>query len=147
MVLCVVLLATALVGGCAEDSNDGAKSESDLPVEAAAVVDRYFAALNEHDEEAFLGAINAAVYDYVGLNVSHTAEEIAYTVAKGEFGAERIDELAVVLEHTISNTAYVAVSARRPDVEPNPVNGIMVLELVEYPDRGWLVTLDHRFGL
>lgn len=145
--LALATLAVVVLSGCADEGGTATGDETDLPVEAAAVVDRYFAAMNEHDGEAFLDTVNLAVYEYVSLNTSVPAEAVAFAVSEGDFIVDRYDEIAVQLEHTVSNTVLVAVSARRPNVEPNPVHGIMVLELNDYPDRGWLVTRDQRFGM
>lgn len=142
-----MLLVVVLASACGSDATES-ETESDLPPGAAAAVDEYFRAINESDAEGFLAIINPAVYRY-GFHgdLSNSADGVDHVVAQGNFIVERHDEIAVQLDHTVANTAYVAISAVRPNTEPLPVNGIMVLELQEYPDNGWLVTLDSRFGL
>jgi hypothetical protein len=137
---------TTTVIETSDPTGDDTANESDLPPEAAAVVDEYFRAINEQDVEAFAAVINPAVYEYVFSGTSFTAESFATRITEG-FALERYEEVAVQLDRTISNTIYVAISAVRPYVEPIPVNGIMVLEVTEFPDRGWLITQDYRFGL
>lgn len=141
MTICVGLLS-----GCGDDGSVS-QSGSDLPPEAAAAVDEYLRTVNEGDVEGYLAIINEAVYLYVfNETTSFPADIVAGKVANGEFVVERQQEIAVELDHTVSARAYVAFSAVRP-LDPTAVNGIMVLEIQEYPDRGWLITLDHRFGL
>ena len=138
---------TTSVVESSDPTGDDTANESDLPTEAAAAVDEYFRAINESDAEGFLAIINEPIYEYVFSGKSSEAEGVANKVAKGEFVVDRYEEVSVQLDHTVTNTAYVAIVAVRPNIEPTPVNGIMVLELSEFPDRGWLITKDHRFGL
>jgi len=42
----------------------------------------------------------------------------------------------------------VAVTAEMTSDEENvPVNGVIVYTVTEYPERGWLVTSRHNFGM
>ena len=143
-VLVAVMVFAVLVPSCGNDDSesDGA---SDIPPEAAAAAEEYVRTLQEGDDEGFQAVINPAVYEYVFSDTSSGAD--AVSPAEGGMVVETGDEVSVQLIHTVSNTVYVAIVALRPNTEPTPVNGIMVLELSEFPDRGWLVTRDYRHGM
>ena len=152
VVLTLAIVIAAVVPGCGDDESGGEVS-GDIPPEAAAAAEAYVQALEDRDAEAMLAVVNVAVYEYVFSDTSWGADELAQSVADGnselpeETAIEVGDDVSVQLIHTVSNTAYVAIVATRPNTEPTPVNGIMVLELSEFPERGWLVTRDYRHGL
>lgn len=139
-------LCASLLSACGGEGSDGS-GEADVPSEAVSAVDAYIAAMNDSDGDAFLAVVNEAVYAYVFSGTSFAAEGVASGVSNGDFVMDQGEDIAVKLDHTIANIVYVAISGVRLNTEPEPVNGIMVLEVQEYPDRGWLITLDHRFGM
>ena len=146
IVLVIAMVLAVLAPGCGNDDSES-EGDGDIPPEAAAAAEEYIRTLNEQDAEGFLAIVNVPVYEYVFSDTSFGADGLALGVAEGDLVVETGDEVSVELIQTVSNTVYVAIVALRPNTEPTPVNGIMVLELSEFPDRGWLVTRDYRHGL
>ncbi|MGI9586454.1 MAG: hypothetical protein ACR2N7_12780, partial [Acidimicrobiia bacterium] len=92
--------------------------------------------------------VNEPIYEYYfGGTVVGDAASVAQGVADGSMIIETGDDIAVELIHTSTDSALFAVVALRPNTEPTPVNGIIVLDLSQYPDRGWLITRDYRHGM
>ena len=151
-VVIVAMVLAVVIPACGNDDS-GSEGDGDIPPEAAAAAEAYVQAHKDRDAEAMLAVVNVPVYEYVFSDTSWGADELAQSVADGntvlseESVLETGDDVSVQLIHTVSNTVYVAIVATRPNTEPTPVNGIMVLELSEFPDRGWLVTRDYRHGL
>lgn len=144
--LALAIVIAVVVPGCGDDES-GSEGGGDIPPEAAAAAEEYVRTLEEQDGEGFLAIVNVPVYEYVFSDTSFGAEGVAIGVAEGGMIVETGDDVAVQLIHTISNTVFVSIVATRPNTEPTPVNGLMVLELSEFPDRGWLVTRDYRHGM
>ena len=142
--LSVALMVVMVVTGACSSESEG-DVDTQVPRGAVAAADEYIRALQESDGDGFLAIVNPAVYEYVFSETSWGVD-VAQGVADGEMVVEIGDTIAVHLDHTITNTVYVAVEALRP-IEPTAVNGIMVIEIAEFPDRGWLVTRDYRHGL
>lgn len=148
----VALVLAVLVPGCGSGESE-AEPGTDIPPEAAAVAEAYVQAHKDRDAEAMLAVVNVPVYEYVFSDTVWRGDQLFQSVADGDTVMdegrviETGDEISVQLIHTVSNTVYVAIVATRPNTEPTPVNGIMVLELSEFPDRGWLVTKDYRHGM
>ena len=145
-----LLLVVVIIAGCGGSDGDQSNT-TELVLEAEAVLDAYFDAWNDHDPEAFLGVVNPAIYEYVFSDTSWPAEDLAGGMegkAKDNLVLERFEQIDVKVAATTETTYYVAVTAERTDDEiGGTVNGIIVLKLTLFPERGWLVTLHHNFGM
>ena len=121
------------------------------PVEVQAAVDRFLDAVNAHDAEALRQAVNPAVFERIWAGQSFDIDYLAGRMDDFSGRAlilEHTNQIAVHKNVTSENTYYVAVAARMTsDDENEPVNGVIVYTVSEFPDRGWLVTKQHNHGM
>ena len=148
--LLTALVTVALIAGCGGTESVGA-AEGELPADVQAAIDRYVDAVNAQDAEALYEAVNPAVFERVWGGNSY---DIEYLMARMDafrdrvLVAEHLDQISVRKNVATENTYYVAVTAQMTSDDENvPVSGIIVLTVTEYPDRGWLITMEDQTGM